>query len=95
MSYSGTMTSADWLYMVQVKAQNIVNLITEGEAHYKKWYDFAYGKTMAQIATALGITEAEATDMNAAFQVLKELNDALTNAAVSTADRKTKLLKFV
>jgi hypothetical protein len=93
MSYSGTMT-LEWLSIIETKSQSIVSVVNEGFNVYKKWYDFSYGKSMADIGTALGITTQEATDLNAAFNALKEFNDAMNNVAVSAADRKTTLIKF-
>ena len=95
MSYSGTMTGTEWLYMIQAKAQNLINLINEGNSFYLKWYAFTYGQTADQVGTAIGLSTQEATDMLAAFQVLKELNDALSSVPVTADDRRTKLLKFV
>jgi hypothetical protein len=93
--YSGEMSGAQWVDSIVGRSQSFRVWMSDSYDFYKKWYDFSYGKSMADIATALSITVQEATDMNAAFIVFKELNDAMNNVLVLADDRKTKLMKFI
>jgi hypothetical protein len=94
MSYSSGKSAMEWELILTTKAQTLIGDINEAYDLYKKWYAFTYGKSDADIATALGITTQEVTDMQYAFGVFNDLNNAMNNAAVSTADRLTMLLKF-
>jgi hypothetical protein len=94
MSYSSGKSAMEWELILTTKAQTLISQINEGYDLYKKWYAFTYGKTNAEVATALGIATEEVADMQYAFGVFNDLNNAMNNAAVSTADRLTMLLKF-
>ena len=56
----------------------------EGVAHYDDWEAFKEGKTIAQVATTLGRTTEEVTEMNAAFAALNSMRtDAVTNGHIA------------
>lgn len=94
-NYTQELTWNDWLYRLQENSAAIATETNKAYNQFKKWYDYSYGKTNADIATALNIDESKVVDVQATFTVFKELFDALNNTAVTTDDRLTKLLKFV
>lgn len=94
MGYAGQMTGADWRNVIVSQSQNIITSIGTGYLEFKKWYAFTYGMSTAQIASAIGVTVTEAADMQAAFNSLNDIYEALNNGAVAANDRLSIFLKF-
>lgn len=75
--YSNDMSWTDWSYLITQKGDDLWVILDRGLEAYYKWYDYSYGKTNAEIATALGKTEADIAKIQAAFGVLKKMYDLL------------------
>lgn len=94
MSYIGSMGKVEWENIIISQSQAVINSLGSSLLAFKKWYNFSYGKTNAEIATLIGATEAEVADMQAAFSVFHDLYDGLDNVAVTAADRLSILTRF-
>lgn len=95
MPYSGTMSTGDWQFIASKLSGVLVTNLEQAKDLFDKWYAFGYGKTDQQIADALSTDLDTVQKITACFQAMKELNDALTNVAVSTADRRSSLIHFI
>lgn len=93
--YTNEMTWDQWASVLTNKGKSGITLIDEMLIPYKKWYSFSYGKTDAQIAVALGKTEADIVKLKYGFSALKDFYDAMNNVAVVARDRKADLIEFV
>ena len=69
--------------------------ILNGLEGYNEWQSFRASRTNAQIATALGRTESEVAELDAAFSAIKEIHDFANNVASPTqGDRFFAIRKF-
>lgn len=93
--YDGTKTWQDYERETQNHSRSIVEQLTRGEEFYKDLIVFKAGRTNAQIATALGVTEAYVIDLEAAVIAMHRLFQVLENSATITQiDFGDNLRKF-
>lgn len=75
-TYNEDMSWEDWAFLAAREPVLVQDSLIKGERTYQKWYDYAYGKTNAQIAEALSgsvpgsVTEADIVTMQAHMQAL-------------------------
>jgi hypothetical protein len=79
--YSKDMTWAQWSQMAENQRWAIVIAVDSAKHWYEKWYAFTYGKTDAQVATALGKTEEDVAALRVAFGAFKSVHDLIHGAA--------------
>lgn len=96
MPYNDDTVWADWVRLLEQHGRNVISAITDGRWRgYDEWQNFRAGRDNATIATALGRTEAEVADMDAAFAVFLHLENYLTNNSPATGqDHAFALRKF-
>lgn len=97
---SSVMTYTQWNASFSYIAGNMWDYIKHGKDLYDKWYDYAYGKSDAQIAAlpvfaGANITEAQITALKVALEQFNDLYGAMTNAAVVQKDRKVLWVPFL
>ena len=83
MSYDPDKTWDDFTREVQQQARATIRTLAEGVELYKDLIHYAEGKTTAQMATALGRTEADINAISTAIAAFKALYDASEGAAVA------------
>lgn len=94
-NYSEQKSWGEWLYGVEKAAQDLFTVAEYGRLFYDKWYKFTYGKTNAEVAAMLGITEQKVTDVQYCLGVFNDLNNFINNGAVTTTNRKGYLISFI
>ena len=88
MAYVNEMTWDRWAGMAASLAQHMINSLNNGLEQYLNWQTFRAGRTNAEIATALGKTEADIAALDAVYGAVKELYDYADNdSGVYQADR--------
>lgn len=94
MAHQDDLTWVNWSNIASRHAKQLSASVREGMEARQEYWQWRDGRDDATIATALGISEAQATDLRLAFAAMKESHDALNNVAVTTADRMPDLRKF-
>lgn len=88
MTYLADQTWDKLSQQLSSSSRNTRQHMREGLNAYDEWTAYKQGKTVAQVATELGRTAAEVTDMNAAFQALKTIHDTAVAGGEVDALRK-------
>lgn len=83
--YSNDMTWAQWAQAAENQRWAIQIAVDSAKNWNDKWYAFTYGKTDAQVAAALGKTEADAAALRVAFGSFKTVYDILHGAAAQAS----------
>lgn len=92
--YSGDMTWAYWVQSLENQHNLLLQALHQCEDSANKWYDYAYGKTDADIATALSKAVGDITAMQTAANAMLELVNVMRGeATVPTAKDYLGLLR--
>jgi hypothetical protein len=75
--YSTDMTWAQWSQQAENTHGVLNNALDQGLLIAKKWADFSFGLTDAQIGAALGKSAADAANMRLAYGAFKSAYDLL------------------
>lgn len=68
--------------------------LIHGRESFEEYIHFAAGRSNAEIAAALGVTESQVADLAACFQAFLELHNAATNQPTLQGDRFFGMRKF-
>ena len=95
MPYDPDTGWSNWARQAEMNASNAIRFLREWEEVYNDWQTFRASRSDADIATALGKTEAEIADLDACFAAFKEIYDFADNDASPTqGDRLYSLRRF-
>lgn len=92
--YNADWSWPDWSRQAEMFARPMVERLIMGEELYNRWQNYRAGRTNAQLATALGRTETEVSELDAAFAALHTLYQCANNVDVSQSDYLYSLRKF-
>lgn len=100
MGYSNQMTAAQWIQGIVFSANNVVSDLQYGSILNDKFVALTYGLTDPQILAlpqfaAANWSETDLTNVKFALSSMAELNTALNNGAISTANRFGYLEPFL
>jgi hypothetical protein len=68
-------------------ARSTIRILNENLEAYNDWQTFRGGRSNADIATALGVTETDVANMDACFSAFKAIYDHANNVSPSQGDR--------
>ena len=94
MAYDAEKTWADLVTTLGSAARNSIQHLEVGLRAWAEWNNFKDGRTNAQIATALGKTEADIQAMSASFVALKRIHDFANGDTVANLDYLSNLRDF-
>jgi hypothetical protein len=94
MAYNVDLTWTQLTSDAGFHARTYLQVLTNGNDAYNEWQSFRAGRTNLEIATALGRTEIEVADMDAAYAALKLIYDYGNNQVPAQADYFYSLRKF-
>ena len=94
MAYDPDKTWDDFTREVQQQARATIRTLAEGSELYKDLIHYSEGKTTAQMATALGRTEADINAMSLAIDAFKQIYDCSEGVAVAQANYANNLRTF-
>lgn len=96
--YTSKMTADNWLQQISLYSNQIVNAAQTGKVLYEKFYALTYNMTDTQILALpqfSGWVQADLTNVKYALSSMWEMNNALNNVAVATANRYGYLEPFL
>lgn len=79
--YSADMTWLDWSLMAENDRARIQSALNTGLVQSEKWAAFAYGKSDADIATALGKNADDIANLRLCFGAFKSISDIVNGIA--------------
>lgn len=94
MIYRADITWADLVTIAERNGKAIITVIKVGLEADRDWTNFQDGRSDATIASALGRTTAEVTELNSAFTSMQEIHNFLTNVAATTGNHADNLRDF-
>ncbi len=94
MTYNDDLTWTDLSKIAGQQAADLISTLLSAMNNYNEWQSFRAGRTNAQIATVLGKTETQVSELDACFAAFLDLYNAANNVATSTADRFYSMRKF-
>jgi hypothetical protein len=94
MTYNADLTWIDLSKSLGRHANLLYSSMVEGNKQYDEWQSFRAGRTNADIATALGRTETEIAEMDAAYAAMKAIYDYANNQPPTQSDYLYSLRKF-
>jgi len=94
MAYNADLTWVQLTAGAGFHSKTYLQVLTNGNEAYNEWQSFRAGRTNLEIATALGRTETEVAEMDAAYAALKLLYDYGNNQVPTQSDYFYSLRKF-
>jgi hypothetical protein len=94
MTYVGDKTWTILSSEATAASTNLRESLLHAKEAYEEYIHFAAGRTNAQIATALAVTEQQVADLAACFQAFLELHSCATNLPIAQGDRMFGMRKF-
>lgn len=95
MPYNSEVNWATLVQTLERHGRNMTTAVREANEAYAEWLNFRAGRTNLQIATALGRTEAEVADMDAAYSAFSQTIGFLSGLNVALlVDHLAALRKF-
>lgn len=68
MPYDPETAWSDWVRILEVHGRDVFSAVYQARWRaYQEWTNFVSGRALTDVATDLGKTEAEVTDMDTAF----------------------------
>lgn len=95
MPYDPDTGWSHWARLAEIYASDLIRFLTLSEEAYNEWQTFRAARSDADIATALGKTEAEIADLDSCFAAFHEIYEFSDNVASPTqGDRLYSMRRF-
>lgn len=94
MAYNDDKTWADLSRDVGIGSNTLITTLVEGQNKYNEWQSFRAGRTNTEIATALGVTDADVANMDSCYSAMLALYNYANNQTPFQSDYLYSLRLF-